>query len=360
MSIFNNIVYCLSHPQDLRSIIQWKLCHKPVHPRNDGEDSLDTKECYRLLELSSRSFVAVIKELHPELLMPVVVFYLILRGLDTIEDDMTLDIADKEPMLRDFHTHMEDETWTFNGSGPDEKDRDVLVRFDCVTREFNKLKDEYKAIIQSSAKEMGNGMADYARLASLSVETIKDYELYCHYVAGLVGEGLTRLFVGAGFVDSTILLQRPELMESMSQFLQQTNIIRDVREDYDDNRCFWPKEVWSKYVDNFGDLFLLQNRDKALQCTSEMVLQALRKAEECISYISEVKEQSVFNFVAIPQSMAIATLGLCFQNPAIFNRHIKISRGSACQIMIESTQDFVDFGQVFRRYARKISEKNHH
>ncbi|OJD25533.1 hypothetical protein ACJ73_03104 [Blastomyces percursus] len=29
--------------------------------------------------------------------------------------------------------------------------------------------------------------------------------------------------------------------------------------------------------------------------------------------------------------MAIATLELCFQNPAVFDRNVKISRGSVCQ-----------------------------
>jgi farnesyl-diphosphate farnesyltransferase len=37
----------------------------------------------------------VIKELHPELLVPVTLFYLELRGLDTIEDDMTISLEEK-------------------------------------------------------------------------------------------------------------------------------------------------------------------------------------------------------------------------------------------------------------------------
>ncbi|QVM09360.1 bifunctional farnesyl-diphosphate farnesyltransferase/squalene synthase [Coccidioides posadasii str. Silveira] len=144
----------------------------------------------------------------------------------------------------------------------------------------------------------------------------------------------------------------------MGQLLQQTNIIRDIREDYDSKRYFWPEEVWSKYVENFSDLFLPQNREKALQCSSEMVLMALTRADECLSYMAGVMEQSTFNFVAIPQTMAIATLELCLQNPAIFDRNIKISRGSACQIMIESTREFQHVCEAFRRYARGIRRKN--
>jgi farnesyl-diphosphate farnesyltransferase len=355
-----DVVYYLFHIQELRAIIQWKTWHKPVHERDESKESRDLKECYRFLDLTSRSFVAVIQELHPELLVPVSVFYLILRSLDTVEDDMTISIEEKEPLLRDFYTHIDDENWTYDGNGPEEKDREVLVKFDCVTREFNKIKDEYKVIIKDITKRMGNGMGDYAKNAvdnANGVKTIKDYELYCHYVAGLVGEGMTRLFVEAKLANPA-LLQRPELMESMGQFLQQTNIIRDVWEDNEHKRFFWPKEVWSKYVDKFSDLFLPQNREKALQCSSEMVLMALNRADECLFYIAGVKEQSVSNFVAIPQSMAIATLELCFQNPAIFDQNVKITKGSACQLMTESTQNVQLVCAVFRRYARKIHRKN--
>ncbi|KAK6429844.1 bifunctional farnesyl-diphosphate farnesyltransferase/squalene synthase [Oleoguttula sp. CCFEE 5521] len=222
------------------------------------------------------------------------------------------------------------------------------------------IKPAYKDIIRDITKRMGNGMADYAKNAEhleKGVNTIKDYELYCHYVAGLVGEGLTRLFVEAKLANP-VLLERPQLMESMGQFLQQTNIIRDIREDHDDRRYFWPREIWSKYVDSLPDLFLPENREKALHCQSEMVLNALEKADDCLFYMAGAKEQSVFNFVAIPQAMAIATLELCFQNYSMFERNIKISKGSACRLMLDSTQDLRTVCEVFRTYARKIHAKN--
>lgn len=355
-----SVAYYLFHLSELRSIVQWKTWHNPVHERDESQETPNLKECFRFLNLTSRSFAAVIQELHPELLVPVCLFYLILRGLDTIEDDMTIPIEKKEPLLRKFDELIEDEAWTFHENGPNEKDRELLVKFDVVAKEFNKQKDAYKLIIKDITKRMGNGMADYAKNADHNahgVQTIKDYELYCHYVAGLVGEGLTRLFVEAKLANPA-LLQRPELMESMGQFLQQTNIIRDIREDHEDKRYFWPKEVWSKHVDKFSDLFEPQNREKALNCSSEMVLLALQRADECLFYMAGIKEQSVFNFVAIPQSMAIATLELVFQNPAVFDRNIKITKGCACQLMMESTQNLQLVCDIFRRFARKIHKKN--
>ena len=107
--------------------------------------------------MTSRSFVPVIQELKPELLVPVCVFYLILRSLGTVEDDMTISIEKKELFLRDFSAHIDEENWTYDGNGLEEKDREVLVKFDCVTREFNKIKDEYEVVIKDINKRLGNG-----------------------------------------------------------------------------------------------------------------------------------------------------------------------------------------------------------
>lgn len=337
-----------------------KTWHDPVHVRNPSKESATLKECFKYLDMTSRSFSAVIQELNPELLVPVALFYLILRGLDTIEDDMTIPLEDKEPLLRDFSNIIEEDGWTFNGNGPNEKDRPLLVHFDVVVTEFKLVKPEYRAIIKDITKKMGDGMADYANSAEHNkngVNTIEDYELYCHYVAGLVGEGLTRLFVESKLANPA-LLKRPELHESMGQFLQQTNIIRDVKEDFDDKRRFYPKQIWSKHVDKFEDLFDPANTEAALNCSSEMILHSLRKADECLFYMAGIKDQSVFNFVAIPQSMAIATLEKVFRNPDIFKKNVKITKGDACRLMLLSSQNLQTVCDVFKTYVRKIHKRN--
>jgi len=356
----SGIAYYTFHPSELRSIIQWKLWHNPVHERQEAKESESLKRCFHFLEKTSRSFSAVILELHPDLLVPVALFYLVLRGLDTIEDDMTIPVSKKEPILRNFQNILEQDGWTFTENGPDEKDRQLLVEFNVVIEEFKKIKPAYQEIIKDITKRMGNGMADYINNAehnNVGVKTVKDYELYCHYVAGLVGEGCTRLFVEAGLANAA-LLKKPELMESMGQFLQQVNITRDIKEDQDDGRRFWPKEIWSKHVDNFEDLFKEENKEKALNCSSEMIYTALTRADDCLFYLAGLREQSVFNFCAIPQAMAIATLEVCFQNHDIFKKNVKITKGQACQLMLESSQNLQLVCEVFRRYARKIAKKN--
>ena len=310
--------------------------------------------------MTSRSFSSVIQELHPELLVPVALFYLILRGLDTIEDDMTISLAAKTPLLRNFYKIVNKEGWNYDGNGPDEKDRELLVHFEVVTEEFNKIKPVYQDIIRDIAKQMGNGMADYCKNAEHNehgVDTISDYDLYCYYVAGLVGNGLTRLFFESGFAHPA-LLTNASYHTSMGLFLQKTNIIRDVKEDFDDKRIFWPKEIWSRHVDKFEDLFKPENENAALNCSSDMVLNALYHAIECMQYLAGLKEQSVFNFAAIPQAMAIATLEVVFRNPQIFKRNVKITKGEACRIMTLSTQNNQTLSEVFKDYTRRIHKRN--
>ena len=65
---------------------------------------------------------------------------------------------------------------------------------------------------------------------------------YCHYVAGLVGIGLSRLFSASGLETEEVGSDH-DLANSMGLFLQKTNIIRDYLEDVQDGRHFWPREV---------------------------------------------------------------------------------------------------------------------
>lgn len=356
----SSVLYYLMHLGELRSMIQWKVWHNPVHERDVSKETENQRIMFDYLKKTSRSFSAVIQELHPELLMPVCLFYLILRGLDTVEDDTSIPAKTKEPVLRNFDQHLEEDGWTYTENRAEEKDRDLLVHFDKVIQEYKLQKQAYKDIIADITHKMGNGMADYCLNAEFNekgVDTIREYDMYCYYVAGLVGEGLTRMFVESKF-GNPALLDRPHLQISMGLFLQKTNIIRDIKEDFDDKRRFWPREIWSRHVDSYEDLFKPENLEFALNCSSDMVLNALEHADECLFYLAGLREQSVFNFCAIPQTMAIATLALCFRNPTMFQRNIKITKGEACQNMMDSTQNLQVVCEAFRRYVRIIRRKN--
>ena len=132
------------------------------------------------------SFAIVIQQLPVTLRDPVCVFYLVLRALDTVEDDMAVPVAKKVPILRAFHKHCGDTSFVVDcGYGPYV---DLMKRYPDVASVFNGLEPGYAAVIADITQRMGNGMADFIEK---EVETVADYDLYCHYVAGLVGIGLS-------------------------------------------------------------------------------------------------------------------------------------------------------------------------
>ena len=60
------------------------------------------------------------------------IFYLVLRGLDTVEDDPEIDLGIKLKTLREFHRNLYLPGWTFTMCGQKEKDRELLEEFNVV------------------------------------------------------------------------------------------------------------------------------------------------------------------------------------------------------------------------------------
>lgn len=67
------------------------------------------KSHHVILLLSCISFAVVIQQLPSKLRDAICIFYLVLRGLDTVEDDMAIPEAVKVPELLRFHEHSYEE-----------------------------------------------------------------------------------------------------------------------------------------------------------------------------------------------------------------------------------------------------------
>lgn len=167
----------LTHPGEFRTLVQFYLFHEQKrditaqqeHP-NSGWDRQSMRRCWHFLDLTSRSFAAVIKELDGDLartvcillfflsnsdlfhvlthVLQICIYYLVLRGLDTIEDDMTIPDKVKQPILRSFHEKTVTPGWHFTENGPKEKDRQLLVEYAAVVEEVNLLKPEYVRVVR--------------------------------------------------------------------------------------------------------------------------------------------------------------------------------------------------------------------
>ncbi|CAM9496045.1 unnamed protein product [Ectocarpus sp. 12 AP-2014] len=348
----------LSHVDEVFAAL-WFKARGAFSNNLDQEDS-DVAFCNDMLGKVSRSFAAVIRQLPKMLATDIVVFYLVLRGLDTVEDDMTAfeDIQVKIKLLTKFHeTALVDRAWKLEGVGQGDE-RVLLERFSSVTAVFQSLSQGSQEVISDITKRMGAGMAEFVSkdLGQGTTSTV-DYDKYCHYVAGLVGDGLTRLFVATG-IEGQELLLAPELANSMGLFLQKTNIIRDYLEDYVDGRAFWPQDVWKKHAKTgqLGEFALPQFRDNALACLNELVTDALALVPDCLAYMRQIKDPEVFRFCAIPQVMAIATLAEIYNNPDVFRGVVKIRKGLACRMILESG-DLEGIFSWFNKLAEGIAAR---
>jgi farnesyl-diphosphate farnesyltransferase len=280
--------------------------------------------CYYTLDKVSRSFAVVIRQLSPELRDAVCVFYLALRALDTIEDDLSTDFDQRMSWLNDFHNNIGNPAFRLKNVGDTPDYIELMENYHHVAIAYNGLKPKYQSVIKEIAREMGLGMAHFAQN---EVITKADYDKYCHYVAGLVGIGLSQLFAASG-IENQELLSQLTIANSMGLFLQKTNITRDYAEDVEQGRFFWPKEIWSQYADEKASMYKNPSPE-SMQCLNHMVNNALAHYTDCLDYLTMLQDKSVFRFCAIPQVMALATLRLVYNNPLVFSENVKMDKADS-------------------------------
>ena len=342
----------LRHPFDVFPLLR-------VKKMADEAKKLPKEEnlafCYDMLNKVSRSFAIVIQQLDEELRDAVCIFYLVLRALDTIEDDMAIDNAEKVPQLLKFHEDIYDPEYKHLTCG-EKHYKTLMVEYPKVTNVFLRLKKPYKDVIADITRRMGKGMADFIES---EVNTLKDWDVYCHYVAGLVGIGLSDLWAGSKLEEKKFKTEMEDLSNAMGLFLQKTNIVRDYLEDIQEiprPRMFWPRVVWGKYATSLDDLQYKKNRTNAVHCLNELITNALTHACDSLEYMSRVKTPSIFRFCAIPQVMAIATLAECYDNGKVFEGVVKIRRGLSARIML-SSNDTYQIGQGFKHFVKILKNK---
>ncbi|XP_078446681.1 squalene synthase 8-like [Wolffia australiana] len=338
----------LDHPEDLLPLVKLKLASAQIKREIPKEPHWAFS--YGMLSRVSRSFALVIQQLSPDLRNAICIFYLVLRALDTVEDDTSVSSDVKVPILQSFYQHIYDQNWHFSCGTKDYK---VLMdKLHLVSKCFLELDRSYQEVIEDITRRMGVGMAKFI---CKEVETAEDYDEYCHYVAGLVGLGLSKLFHASGLED----VASDSLSNSMGLFLQKTNIIRDYLEDINEipkSRMFWPREIWGKYAKKLEDFKSEENSKSAIQCLNDMVTNALIHGEDCLQYMSNLRDPAIFRFCAIPQIMAIGTLALCYHNIEVFRGVVKMRRGLTAQV-IEHTKTMSDVYCAFFDFSCMLREK---
>jgi farnesyl-diphosphate farnesyltransferase len=408
----------LSHPNEILAVIRMGLSKiftpSPKTPGGAPQASKLVGELSPLwthLNKTSRSFAVVIKVLPAEAADAVCVFYLLLRALDTIEDEMDLTkftsfqqqiqvitttttndnatttttgtrmetlLETKARLVREFYkilpiahstspSSTTTTTTTSNSSSSSsspyplsavlssrigkDSEHELLLAIPLLIKAFKDCvaNSSCQDAIYHVVREMGEGMAEYAsRDMSQGTYDKADYDRYCHFVAGTVGYGLTRLFDATSLEENASdLVKDQSLWDGMGIFLQRTNIIRDICEDAVEGRAFWPVTVWKHGIDEIS-----QVRD--LRILNEMISHALELIPLVAKYLDRLHHPGVLRFCALPQVMALHTLAECYNNDLVFTGVVKIRTGCAAQIVL--SLDNTDTELIREGYVHEMSK----
>ncbi len=209
----------------------------------------------------SRSFAFCIDQLEEPFKHQVGLAYLLFRVLDTIEDAVSEDVSEKKSYIQDFvhffkkkpssnkvQKWVETFLGTFStGMNPDEK---KLVQDSFIlVLDFHTLDKRVQKVIRDQVANMARGMMcflDQTKAGELRLRSLEEVNRYCFFVAGVVGELLSKLYT---LCDSSFQKNRDSLLLShhFGLFLQKINLLKDQKGDERQGRFLVPdrKAVWA-------------------------------------------------------------------------------------------------------------------
>lgn len=93
-------------------------------------------------------------------------------------------------------------------------------------------------------------------------------------------------------------------------FLQSVNILKDYLEDLKEGRIFWPEDIWRLYApnpttDSISVFAAPENLQRGLGVLNHLCAEALQFVPDCLEYMSQLTNPTLFRFCAIPQVLFI-------------------------------------------------------
>jgi farnesyl-diphosphate farnesyltransferase len=203
----------------------------------------------KLLERVSRSFAFCIAELRSPFQDWVGLMYLLCRIVDTFEDSEWSDAQSRRVVFDNFLLALKEKNVKFViptdkifNSAIKSEEKELINLSQKLIDDFHGLELDVRLVLYDTISSMAKGMEYQLRLNhkknSISLNTLVDINKYCFYVAGVVGEALTRLY----FLRQNKKIEKQSIIESyhFGLFLQKINILKDVLEDKKQGRNFFP------------------------------------------------------------------------------------------------------------------------
>lgn len=295
----------------------------------------------QMLEGVSRTFALTIPQLPGELCLVVSNAYLLCRIVDTIEDEPALSAEQKRSFCNRFSAVVPGEESAENfaenlgpllSSATIPAEHELIGNTPQIIQLTHSFSPAQRRAMERCVRIMSEGMAQFQEKEGPSgLENLEEMELYCYYVAGVVGEMLTELFC---LYSPQIAENREAMMQravSFGQGLQMTNILKDIWEDRQRSACWLPREIFAEAGYNLDDLATGHNRKNFAVGIGRLVAISYGHLNDALSYslLIPKKETGLRNFCLWAIGMALLTLRNINRNRTFTNgAEVKISRRS--------------------------------
>lgn len=285
-----------------------------------GRFSSDDEFQDYLLQGVSRTFALTIPQLPNALRKPVSNAYLLCRLIDTIEDETSLDLTQKKQFADMFVSVVEGgmAAKVFSGelspllsSTTIAEEHELVTLTKDVVRITHSFTDTQQEALSSCVKTMARGMMEFQEATPhIGLVDMPHMDQYCYYVAGVVGEMLTKLFCE---YSDEIAVNRDTLLKlsvSFGQGLQMTNILKDIWDDYSRGACWLPRSVFEAHGYSLDSLASSQNNKHFEAALSELIAIAHTHLKNALQYTLLIPphETGIRKFCLWALGMAVLTL----------------------------------------------------
>jgi len=207
---------------------------------------------------TSRTFALAIPLLSEPTRKEVGLAYLFFRIADTFEDAEVWPRAKRLSALKQLETLLDADApvevaaqfvpeWTTPMPSEHKGYQQLIAQSVAVVEMFETLSPKAQVIIRQHVKRTCEGMYGIVERAdekgSFELSTLEDLRRYCYWVAGIVGELLTELFLVTCPSLEAVKDRLKETEVLFGEGLQLVNILKDQSSDKQDGRSYLPANV---------------------------------------------------------------------------------------------------------------------
>ncbi|XP_035700709.1 squalene synthase 8-like [Folsomia candida] len=289
--------------------------------------------------------------------------HLVLRALDTVEDDISKSVETRVADLSKFHLVLQDPVKNQLSClyGMTDKERDLMTNMPTLHKVFSTLDVTTRQIIIKVTTSMATGMIKY--LGNAQIDTFQDLEEYCFYVCGVLQRGFWEYGIAEGMEEGSVHPIGPrgpfDNPFATAMLVQEVHILSSFLEDtlmQPNPSLYLPKCLVQKYVLDQRDLLKEENLAKGVACINEYISHTLTHILPSFARLDEMRTvpaQMVYRCIIL---LDVAHLVIYYGNEAAF-KYTLIPDLLEAIIIFEGCTGKKCFFKRLRYYCVKLLEK---